>query len=188
MWFLYLGCLLVLLGCLVVLLGYLLSLGLVCLSGLDSSPCAKPAIVSGCAWVSWLTWSLTCVAIAAAATPPPRARGSSGGSWRSAYGAEEAGGAPEPLGPPRCTFLPVDQGGRGGWSDGLATTVQDERTRRACQWESGSSVSRALGSVLLASHKACQEGGWFPPHGRGGVEKGGGSCPPMCEPSINLVV
>ena len=54
-------------------------------------------------------------------------------------GAEEAGwglghglpclslaGAPEPLGPPRCISLPVDQGGRKGWSDELATPGQDQ--------------------------------------------------------------
>ena len=34
------------------------------------------------------------------------------------------------------------------------------------------------GSLLLASHQACQEHGWFLPHGRGGVERGGGLVPP----------
>ena len=43
------------------------------------------------------------------------------------------------------------------------------------------------GSVLLASHQACHESGRFLPHGGGGVERGEGSCPPMGEPSINLV-
>ena len=42
-------------------------------------------------------------------------------------------------------------------------------------------------SGLLASHQACQGDEWFLPHGRGGVERGGGSCPPMGEPNINLV-
>ena len=41
--------------------------------------------------------------------------------------------------------------------------------------------------MLLASHQACQESGWFLPHGRGGVEREGGSCPPMGELSIKLV-
>ena len=39
----------------------------------------------------------------------------------------------------------------------------------------------------LASHQARQEGGWFLPQSRGGVERRGGSCPPMGELSINLV-
>ena len=62
--------------------------------------------------------------------------------------------------------------------------------RRARMGESGEPVSGGegqQGSGLLASHQACQEDGWFLPHGRGGVERGGGSCPPMGELSINLV-
>ena len=54
----------------------------------------------------------------------------------------------------------------------------------------GEPVGRRMGqqgSVLLASHKACQEGWWFLPYCRGGVERGGGSCLPMGESSINLV-
>ena len=40
-----------------------------------------------------------------------------------------------------------------------------------------------------ASHKACQEDGWWvvPPPQRGRSGEGGGSCPPMGEPSLNLV-
>ena len=33
-------------------------------------------------------------------------------------------------------------------------------------------------SVLMASHQACQEHGWFLPYSRGGVERGGGLVPP----------
>ena len=39
-------------------------------------------------------------------------------------------------------------------------------------------VLASLRGLLLASHKACQEGGWFLPHGRGGVERGGGARTP----------
>ena len=63
--------------------------------------------------------------------------------------------------------------------------------RRARTRDSGEPVGRRMGqhgSVLLASHQACQEHEWFLPYGRGGVERGGGSCPPMGELSINLVV
>ena len=42
------------------------------------------------------------------------------------------------------------------------------------------------GNVLLASHQACQDDGWFLPHNRGGVERAGGLCPPMGELSIIL--
>ena len=62
--------------------------------------------------------------------------------------------------------------------------------RRARMGESGEPVSGGegqQGSGLLASHQACQEDGWFLSHGRGGVERGGSSCPPMGELSINLV-
>ena len=62
--------------------------------------------------------------------------------------------------------------------------------RQARTREAGKPASERVGqqgSLLLASHQACQEHGWFLPHGRGGVERGGGSCPPMGEPSINLV-
>ena len=40
-------------------------------------------------------------------------------------------GAPEPQGPPLSTCLFVSQGGRRGWSSGLATPGQDERIGRA---------------------------------------------------------
>ena len=88
-------------------------------------------------------------------------------------------GAPELLGPPRCTCLPVDQRGRGGWSNGRAATGQGERIKRPCD-----PVSERVGQTggqfaALASHRACrQEDGWFLPHGGGGVERAGGSCSP----------
>jgi len=45
---------------------------------------------------------------------------------------------PVPQGSPICTCLPVEQGGRGGWSDGLVTRGQDGRMGRACGEGSGS--------------------------------------------------
>ena len=65
--------------------------------------------------------------------------------------------------------------------------------RRARSSGSGESLGKGVsqqGSVCswqAISHKAFQEDGWFLPHGRGGVERKGGSCPPMGESSINLV-
>ena len=49
------------------------------------------------------------------------------------------------------------------------------RLARMGEW--GKPVSERVGqkgSLFLASHQACQEDGWILPHGRGGVERGGG--------------
>eukprot|EP00967_Tisochrysis_lutea_P138746 scaffold250880_cov30-Tisochrysis_lutea.AAC.2 len=66
--------------------------------------------------------------------------------------------------------------------------------RRARTSDPGEPVGQRVGqqgSVLLGSHSRyarSQEGGWFLPHGRGGVERGGGGLapPPRGKPSINL--
>ena len=99
-------------------------------------------------------------------------------------------GASEPQGPSRCTCLPVDQGGRGGL-ERWAGASHDRLGGRA-RGETGEPARERVGqqsSLLLASHQAYLEHGWFLPHGREGVERGGGSCPPpMGELSVNLVV
>ena len=51
----------------------------------------------------------------------------------------------------------------------------------------GKGVGQLEGSGLLAPGKPSGMSGgwvWFLPHGRGGVERGGGSCPPVGQPSI----
>ena len=70
-----------------------------------------------------------------------------------------------------------------------------DRPRRARQARGrGKPARERVGqqsSLLLASHQACEEDEWFLPHGRGGVERGGGLVPPhgpMGKLSINLVV
>jgi len=81
-------------------------------------------------------------------------------------------------------FAPVCLSNRGGGGVGAMGWPRQARTR-----EAGKPASERVGqqgSLLLASHQACQEHGWFLPHGRGGVERGGGSCPPMGQPSINM--
>ena len=85
-------------------------------------------------------------------------------------------GAPEPLGPPICTCLPVDQGGRRDWSDGLATTGQGGRMGRACQGESGSAwqsdpgrPSGMPGAWAVPppwQGRSGEREGLVPPHGR----------------------
>ena len=82
-------------------------------------------------------------------------------------------GAPEPLGPPLCTCLPVDQGGRGGWSDGLAPTGPDERLGRACGEGSGSIGQSPPG------RPSGLPGGWVvPPPWQGRSGERGGLVPP----------
>eukprot|EP00967_Tisochrysis_lutea_P131927 scaffold229748_cov30-Tisochrysis_lutea.AAC.4 len=46
------------------------------------------------------------------------------------------------------------------------------------QGESGQARQCAPGKPSTISHQACQEHGWFLPHGRGGVERGGGARAP----------
>ena len=87
-------------------------------------------------------------------------------------------GAPEPQGPPRCTYLPRRPGGEGVLGVGAMAMG---RPRQARASEIGEPARERMGrqsSLLQASHQACQEHGWFLPHGRGGVERRGGSCPP----------
>ena len=85
--------------------------------------------------------------------------------------------------------LPVHQGERRGWSDGVATTGQGERDRRAYREKSWSQQ----GSLLLVTGKPSgMPGGWVvPPPRQGRSGEGGEPVPPhapMGELSISLVV
>ena len=96
-----------------------------------------------------------------------------GGSWRPAQGAEEAGvgpwpplplslaGDPEPLGPPICIYLPVEQGGRGVGAMGCGHEGPRGQDARMGEW--GEPMGKRVGqqgTLLLASpirHQACQD-------------------------------
>eukprot|EP00967_Tisochrysis_lutea_P082620 scaffold114415_cov33-Tisochrysis_lutea.AAC.1 len=53
--------------------------------------------------------------------------------------------------------------------------------------EAGEPAREGLGHLCimaLACHSLWKEGGWFLAHSGGGVERGGGPCPPMGQPSV----
>ena len=75
-------------------------------------------------------------------------------------------GVPEPLWPPRCTCLPAEQGGRRGWSNGLALVACGPgrvRDRQAASLWGGKWVRRAF-----CSWHAGMPGVWVVPSPRQG--------------------